>query len=418
MSNSIRVLVLVILGVMVLVGCGDDGGNGDSPTTSNGNGESNGPAEMVTITIGNITDLTGPGAEGIKFTNTALEDIAQYYNDNSIIPGVEFKIEHWDGQMDSAKTVPGYEWLKQKGADLISTCAPGVAVTLEPMVNADKVVLFTQAGQMESIDPPGYVFCLGAIPQYEAYTLLSWIADNHWDYENNGPARIGLAAWKEPYAEGFKKAIGQYADAHPEQFDFVDGYLPGLKFDWSSEVENLKECDYIFPPIVMQEFAKDLREVGSDAILIGGAAHTGFFEQIDQSGAWPAIDGMLFIFTGAWWTEDVAEVNFNKMLINEYHPGEMEEITSHSGYGSSTQYRAMFDLIENTVKNTGPEAFTSEAIYETAQTWSMSWGYRADYSFGPEKRFLINDLCVQEADATVQDIVRNDPNYYPILTKP
>ena len=402
--------ILAALLISVLAGCGSDG---SSQTTSpNGNGET------VTITIGNITDLTGPGAEGIELTNVALEDMASYYNDNDLIPGVRFEIVHYDGQLESARTVPGYEWLKQKGADIISTCAPGVAVTLEPMVNKEKFVLFTQAGELSAIDPPGYVFCLGCIPQYEAYTLLSWIAENDWDYREKGPARIGVAAWQEPYAVGFSKALNDYAEAHPDQFKYVAGYLPSFKFNWDSEVEHLKDCDYIFPPIIVQEFAKELRNVGSDARLIGGAPHTGYFEQISSAGAWPAIDGMLFVFTGAWWAENLDEVEFNKMIINEYHPGELEEITRHSGYGSISQYRGMFDMIAATVERTGPQGFSSEALYATAPTWSFDWDYRADYSFGPSKRFMLNDLCIQVASAADENLVRYDPEWYPVVTKP
>ncbi len=402
--------ILAALLISVLTGCGSEG---DSQTTSPiGNGET------VTITIGNITDLTGPGAEGIELTNVALEDMASYYNDNNLIPGVRFEVVHWDGQLESARTVPGYEWLKQKGADIISTCAPGVAVTLEPMVNREKFALFTQAGELSAIEPPGYVFCLGCIPQYEAYTLLSWIASNDWDYQENGPARIGVAAWQEPYAIGFSQAIREYAEAHPDQFEYVAGYLPSFKFDWDSEVEHLKDCDYIFPPIILQEFAKELRNVGSDAKLIGGASHTGYFDQITHAGAWPAIDGMLFIFTGAWWTEDLDEVQFNKTIINEYHPGQLEEITRHSGYGALSQYRGMFDLIAHTVEKTGPEGFSSEALHETAQSWSFPWDYRSDYSFGPSKRYMLNDLCIQQASAAAENLVRYDPQWYPVVTKP
>jgi len=392
--------------MLVLTGCG---GDGDSPASSD---------ETITITIGNITDLTGPGANGMELVNLALDDIASYYNDHGLIPGVEFEVIHWDGEMNPARTIPGYEWLQQKGADLITTCAPGVALTLKPRVNDDKMALFSQVGELEAIEPPGYVFCLGSIPQYEAYTLLSWIAEYDWDYEKNGPARIGVAAWAEPYAIGFLEAMEHYIEVHPDQFELAGSYLTNFTFNWSNEAILLKECDYIFPPILMQGFAEDIRNTGSEARFIGGAPHTGFFEQIGKAGAWPLIDGMLFIFTGAWWTEDVNEVEFNKMLINEYHPGELDEIAKQAGYGSSTNNRSLFDLFAKTVENTGPEGFNSEAIYETAQSWSYSWGYRGDYNFGPTKRYMLTDLCVQEASAQEQDLVRNDPDYYPILTEP
>jgi len=401
---------LAILLVLLVIGCGGEGKT-EAPSDDH-------DGSTVTITIGNITDLTGPGANGMELVNTALDDIASYYNDNRLIPGVEFKVIHFDGQMDPSRTIPGYEWLKQRGADVMTTCAPGVAITLKPRVNADRMALFSQVGELEAIEPPGYVFCLGAIPQYEAYTLLNWIAENDWDYEKNGPARIGMAAWAEPYAIDFLQAMKRYTEVHPDQFELAGSYLKDFTFIWTSEAQLLKDCDYVFPPILMQGFARDIRDAGSEARFIGGAAHTAFFPQISDAGAWPLIDGMLFIFTGAWWNEDADEVEFNKMLLNQYHPGELDEITRQAGYGSLTQYRAMFDLIARTVATTGPEGFDSEALYETAQSWSYAWGYKGDYDFSPTKRYMVTDLCVQEASAREQDLVRNDPNYYPILTEP
>ncbi len=400
-------IIMAALLLSVLTGCE---GDTDSSETS---------AETVTIKIGNITDLTGPGASGMELVNMALDDIAKYYNDNSVIPGVEFKVIQWDGQMDSSRIIPGYEWLRHKGIDFIVTCAPGVAVTLEPRVELDKEVLFTLVGELDAIEPPGHVFCLAVIPQHEAYTLLSWIAQNDWDYEKNGPAKIGVAAWDEPYASGFVQAIEEYSKAHPDQFEFAGGYLTEFKFNWASEVELLKDCDYIFPPMIMHEFAKKLRNAGSDAKLFGGAPHTGFFQQLGAAGAWPAIDGMLFIYTGDWFDAQQEELDFHRMLVAKYHPGEEDEIFSRSGYGSASNYRMMFKIVEETIKETGPDGFNSEALYQTAQSWSFAFDFRpSGYSYTPTKRYIMNDLCVLEASAEKEGLVRYDHGWYPLLTKP
>ena len=133
--------------------------------------------------------------------------------------------------MNPARTVPGYERLKQQGVDFITTCAPGVAVSLKPLVDADKMVLFAQMDEMAAIEPPGYVFSLACLPEHEAYTLLNWIAENDWDYKKHGPAKLGAAAWRESYATSFVQAMKDYVKIHPEQFEFVAGHLPDFKFD-------------------------------------------------------------------------------------------------------------------------------------------------------------------------------------------
>ena len=409
------IIITVTLLMLVLAGCGS---NGNSPVSSdepNGSGD-----KTVTIKIGNITDLTGPGANGMELVNLGLEDAARYYNENNVIPGVEFEVVHWDGQLDSSRTIPGYEWLLHKGVDFMTTCAPEVAVVLKSRAEADKVVLFTQVGELEAIEPPGYVFCLGSIPQYEAYTLLSWIAENDWDYERNGPAKIGAAAWAEPYANGFVQAMKDYAEAHPDQFEFVGGYLTNFTFNWSNEAESLRECDYVFPPLLVHGFAEDIRNAGSSAKLVGASPHTAFLKQVGDAGAWPAIDGMLFIYAGLWWNETGEDIDFQKSLLAEYHPGEEEEIMSRgSGYAAIGPYLMMFDIVAKAVETTGPDGLNSEAIYDAAQSWSDSLdeGERG-YSYSPTKRYILNVFDIIEASAEQQTLVRNDPNWYPILTEP
>ncbi len=422
-----RIIIITFLLILVMAGCGGD--NDESidtneeikePSTAVMKGEIPVDAEISrTIRIGNLTDLTGPGANGMSLVNMALKDLAKYHNENGIIPGVEFEIVEWDGQMNSSRTVPGYEWLLERDVDILATCAPGVAVTLKPRLEADNMVLFTQIGEMEAVEPPGNIFCLGSMPQHEGYTFLKWIAENDWDYESNGPARIGAAAWQEPYANGFVDAMEDYAEVHPEQFEFVGGHLADFTFDWSKEIEHLKNCDYIFPPIMVHGFAKGIRNAGSNARLIGGAPHTAFFPMISNAGAWPDIDGMLFVYTGPWWLESVEEINFSKMMAAEYHQGNKDELMKGSGYGAVGSYRMMFDIIAKTVENTGIEGFNSDALLETAQSWSYSWDERPrGYNYSDTKRFMINDLCVQEASAELETMVRNDPNWYPILSEP
>ncbi len=412
---NIAVLFMLLI-TSILFGCAEDDAvtNGVSPSK-----KTDTPPNDIIIKIGNMTDLTGPGASGMEMVNMALEDTVRYCNENSMIPGVKLEVIHWDGQTDPARVIPGYEWLKHKGADVFTTCAPGVAVTLTPRLTAEKNVLFSQIGEIEAIEPPGYVFCLGTVPENEAYTFLKWIAENDWDYELKGPARIGAAAWAEPYAIGFVKAMKEYAGVHPEQFEFAEGFLPDIKFNWSTEIEALKECDYIFPPIIVHEFAKSLRNAGSEARLIGGAPHTAFFDLLSEANAWGAVDGMLFIYTGGWWHEEDELIIIQEQMLDMYHPNDKEKIIAKgSGYGAVGPYLMLCDIIAKTVEKTGPEGFDSEILYQTAQTWSYPLKAREDYTYGPEKRYMINDLCILEANGEQETLVRNDPAYYSILTEP
>ncbi|MBM3133075.1 MAG: ABC transporter substrate-binding protein, partial [Chloroflexi bacterium] len=144
---AIMALVLVLALLPVLAACGDDG----APSTSLPPGGDE-PARKVTITVGNLSDLTGPAAAAMTVINMALEDIVRYYNDEDLIPGIALKVVTYDGQYRPSNNIPGYEWLKERGADLIFSAVPGTPETLKPFVDSDRMVLFGA-----SASPEGYL---------------------------------------------------------------------------------------------------------------------------------------------------------------------------------------------------------------------------------------------------------------------
>jgi len=220
-----------------LVACGDDEEENPSfePTSSPS------PVEDVVITIGNLSDLTGPSASAQNLINLALDDLVEYFNEENLIPGVILKTIVYDGQFDPSRDISGYEWLINKGADLIWTGVPPTAVTLQSRVDNDRMLLFSASIDLGAVTPSGYVFGPATPPRHEALTLLKWIAENDWDYESKGPAKIGGAGWDEVYTNEFFDAMKDYAESHPEQFEYVGGYLTNFSFIWGPEVEALKD---------------------------------------------------------------------------------------------------------------------------------------------------------------------------------
>ena len=185
-TRNYRVVVLVLVlplsfacgGIMVMmVSCPPD--------------SSTPPAKDVTLTIGNLTDLTGVASAGFELINLGINDMVDYYNENNLIPGIELKVVTYDGQYDPSRDIPGWEWLREHGADVIFAGAPYSVITLQSRADSDELMLFTTSASLDLFTDPGYLFSLGSIPQYEARTLMKWIAETHWDYEANGPAMIG-----------------------------------------------------------------------------------------------------------------------------------------------------------------------------------------------------------------------------------
>lgn len=417
------VLMFLLLVLLLAAACGDDEAtpedNQPPEETAQPTEE---PEEDVTITIGNLTDLTGPAASTGNTITMALEDLVEYFNQQDYIPGVELKVETYDAQLDPSKDIPAYEWLLERGADVIFTIQPATPITLKPRADADQVVLFAATGDLEFLSPPGYVFVVAtSVPQYEAYTLLKWIADNDWDYHANGPARIGGAGWDWGYSNGVFAAMEEYADAHPDQFDWTGGHFTPLgTFVWEPEVQALKDCDYVFVPELMPAFVKEFRNAGYEAKFLGTDVQASRTGLLHDANLWDEINGMLFIRGTRWWNEEEEMNELPRQLLYENHPGEAESII-HSGntYLSITNINVMLDLIAKTVESVGAENFDSPALYDVAQSYSMTVeGIEGFFSFSQTKRLSSNYYGIYVANGIEKDLHRVDPEWIPISLGP
>ena len=368
--------------------------------------------EPVEITIGNYTDKTGPSANPSSVIDMALEDMVRYYNEEELIPGVRFKVISYDSQVDPSNDIPGYEWLKERGADVLFTIIPTTPITLKPLLEKDRLVLFTGVPHREAIEPPGHVFGVGSsLLEYHSYTLLEWLAENDPDFPSNRPARIGGAGWATGYMDAVFRGAKEYAQAHPEQYDWVGGHITSIKFTWLAEVEALKDCDYLIPPTMMNQFVEQYRSSGYTGKFIGTAVHTAFFNLIDDDDIWDEIDGMRIIMPNSWWNEESEIVDLAKELLERYHPGQLEEMMRTSvGYLTVNSVYIMFELIRKTVNEVGPENFSSQALYNAASDFSLMIDGRETDSFNENKRLSRNWFAIYEFDAEERELVRLNPD--------
>ena len=413
-------LIAMSLGIACIGDSNNDGDGTDSTTspTPTPNGTETPP--LKEITIGNLTDFTGVASTAMEFINMALDDLVEYYNENNLIPGVRFKVESYDGQMDPARDIPGYEWLIQKGADFIFTPIPAVSTTLKSRVDKDEVVLFAMVASKEGYLPPGYVFNLGIDSQAEGYTLMKWIAENDWDYKTKGPAKIGGAAWSESHSDMVLAAMEEYCSAHPEQFEWEGGYLTHFSLNWQAEVEALKDCDYVYPGIVFISFVKQYREAGyTEAKFVGSDTQAAFFGMVDDAELWDEIDEMLFLKFSRWWNEECEIVDLVQQLLHQNHPDEADKIIRAGvGYMVMNQIYAMFDIITDAVEVVGPQNLDSQALYNAATSYVMSTDGVQRLSFGEEKRDAVDAYAMYEARAAEEDIFRVNDEWFPTVRNP
>ena len=415
----IRIAIILLL-LSLSIGCTTSEEPSPSPQVQPSHTTETSLVEDVVFTIGNLSDLTGVSSNAMVYINMALDDLVEYYNENNLIPGVKLKVVTYDGQMDPARDIPGYEWLRGKGADFIFTPIPATPVTLKSRVDTEEVVLFAMAADKDEILPPGYVFNLGTVPQYDGYTSLKWIAENDWDFKTKGPAKVGGADWDNAHGSALFAAMEEYCSAHPDQFEWEGGYVNHFSFNWGTEVEALRDCDYVYPGIIMQSFVKQYREAGyTEAKFIGSDTQAAFFGMVDDAELWDEIDGMLFLKFSRWWNEECEIVNLAKQLLYENHPDEAEKIISSGvGYLAMNQMYAVLSIIADAAEVVGPQNLDSQALYDTATSFILTTDGVQRLSCGEEKRDAVDAYAMYEARATEEDIFRLHDEWYPTARNP
>lgn len=414
--HALWLLLSALLMVVLVVNCG---GEKESTEMASPPPQDTAAPEPITITIGNITDLTGIASDGFITMNLSLKDTARYYTDHELIPGVKFIVVEYDTMYDPARYAAGYESLRDQGAEVFFTSIAEAGVALKPNLDEDRTVLFTVVPLRQSIEPPGRVFGVGCsdIASY-AYTLLKWIAENDPDFPSDRPARIGGALWNEPYAQELLQAARAYAEAHPKQFDWVYGNLPDIKFTWDEEIEALKDCDYIIPPVLMGRFAADYAAAGYSARYLGTDAHLAFLGEIAEADLWDHLDGMLFMQSGIWWTDEGEIVDLTREILHEYHAGQEEAVKQMgTGYVTVFNYYVMFEHIAEAVEAVGAAPFSGQAVFDISSSFSVI-ANGSSHTYTETKRTSANDLAIYELRAAERDIFKTDPQWLSAVREP
>jgi|GEM_PF-179579 len=391
--------------------------------------ETGSPSGPVVITIGNLTDETGVASIPLSYIDISVRDMIDYYNEENIIPGVKLELLGYDTQFNPGKFISGYEWLRNHGADLIWNALPPGVTELQDRADEDEFCIFSATANIEPEELDGsHVFCIAITPKYEAYTFLDWIAKNDPDFPQGRPAKIGGAAWKEDYSNIWFEAAKEYCNAHPDKYEWVQEYLTEVKFSWDAEIHGLKDCDYIYVPTPPQTFLRAYRQAGYEAKFIGTELHVAFNGMIDANDLWEEANGMLLILAAGWYNDenDSTIQMINSLLTDNYSDEKMLDIlTVGAAYRTALRIHMICDIIKQTVERVGAENFSTEALVETAKSWSFTYDNVEEISnFTETKRFSQNYYGIYEFSVDQSNprsweyVTRVDPDWIPQVTKP
>lgn len=403
----------VAIGIMIvallLVACGGD--DDTSETTV----ESTETPDEVKITIGNISDVTGGAAGAMRIVDLGIEDAIKYFNENNLIPGVKLEMITYDSEYNPAKEIPGYEWLKERGADIIVGNIPQTSVTLKPFVDDEEMMLFSMPYIEDGFMPPGYSFSLNVPSKPLGATLMKWVAENDPDFPQDRPAKIGAANWDEPQSHAVFAGMEEYANAHPDQFEWVGGYLTGRTFTWGPEVEALKDCDYVMPPMAgLVPFGKEYRTAGYDARFLGTDGQAAFLGLIGDANLWDELDGMLFTLPYGYWNDSTELIDLANEYVRQHDDADHIMSNGTSYLGPFIAYQGMLQMLAETINKVGPENFTSQAFYEVANSYTGMVDGR-EWGFIETRRTPIDTLGIYELEAARENLFRADPEWLTIV---
>ena len=119
-----------------------------------------------------------------------------------------------------------------------------------------------------------------------------------------------------------------------------------------------------------------------------------------------------------WWNEDAPVINLAKQLLNDYHPDKAEAIIeSGVSYTAVGPIYVVLELVKATVDAVGAENFSSETLYEVAQSFSLDVDGNIN-GFNSNKRVATGGETIYEYRADIEDLVRVEPEWLPVVTPP
>ena len=361
----------------------------------------------VTIAVGWMTDLTGPGGPALVSMQNSLQDLVRYINEEDPITGAELKLVTYDTRYDPSRDLPGYDWCKERGAKLIMTPLPTTGETLKCFAGRDKTPIASLVFTTPQVEPPGWVFVHSN--GYMTEALLNFLSAQWPNYPTK--PNIGFASTEEPYAVDIAKKLKEYCQAYPDRFEL---YLArGPTTSSSGDMDKLKDCDYVIPPsggITGACFMRDFRARGYTATFTAFDNITAFFRLVVDLCGWPALDGTLTAHASALWANQPSPlVDLAWEILHKYRSAGYAKAVSHDpqGYIGGVQiYYFIFDILRKAIEAVGANSFDGQAYYDASLSYRVTMEGFPECTFSETRRYLMEHVMVYRWSAMKEDLVR------------
>ena len=386
------ILIVALLVAVPLAGCAE---------------EEAAPGEETVITVGMITDLTGPAAVAGAAIRKGLDDWFQYINEEDPIPGVELRYEIYDTRYSPGRTPLAYRWMVDKGVDIIVTLFTQDAELLKPLLPKEQMPMLSASTTDTIVDPPGWVFTQS--PPYEdmVETILAWISTEGWDYDAMGrKPKIGAVGWANTMGDKYSAAAKAYCKDNLDKFVWVGKEIaPMGTLNWVREVERLKDADYIISGLLGQPFATFVGEMAASGyepkMIVNNPVGVEWKLVKDVVGE-EDLEGFIFAdYYPTWEDEDIMPlITLIKENLRKYRPDE-EEYWLAEGHGFVCNIfflSYLTGVIRQTVEQVGAESVDGKAIYEASQNFELNREGYAPLKLTPTRRYAQTDLIFHRFD--------------------
>lgn len=230
-----------------------------------------------------VIGVSGPLTGAAAVYGTAVQQSAQIaveeINAAGGLDGVNFKLVALDDTHDARKVAANYASLLEQGMQVslgTVTTAPGLEFT--NLSVEDNVFFLTPSASGDDIpkNPNGFQMCFADGNQGKVAA----------EYVNGlGFAKIGVFYKSDDaYSNGIYK---QFKEALDSKIEVVETVFTGEASDFSTQINSLKDCKFVFMPIYYQPAsvfmtqAKDT--IAKDAIYYGCDGFDGLAGQLDLS---------------------------------------------------------------------------------------------------------------------------------------
>lgn len=332
-------VVLAAAMLLTLAACG-----GSSYTANN--------TEYV---IGFSGPLTGDAAVyGVAVQNSAQMAVDEI-NAAGGLDGVNFKLEAMDDKHDATKVATNFAALMEKGMQVsLGTVTTGPGLEFTKLSNDDKVFFLTPSASGDKIPEfdNGYQMCFADGNQGK-------VAANF--VNGLGLSKIGIFYKSDdPYSKGI---FDQFKANLSESIETVDTvFTKANETDFSAQITQLKDCDFIFMPIYYQPasvFMTQAKGVLKDtATYYGCDGFDGLAGQIDLTTI-PQEVSMLSHFDATSTAQ--ATVDFVKKYTEKYGAETLNQFGASAYDCVYAIYNAMKEIKE--AGKDVPVTITAEELY-------------------------------------------------------